>query len=237
LAITGSNLTGVDKVADHDKYNASLQSMFGKLATNERRALSLLIRLPAKGFVTTNYDRLLREQANLYDSNAFAPRAYPYLSASDLGGPKKPIYHIHGAIAQRGPVNIVLSKSEYKEAYGSRSLLPGLLKDLLSMQDILFVGCSLDEPAMKRLFKQVHDIIKRLSAGSQYAARRYILIEKRFQMIKDPVSNAALAHIPCFAPNWPDLPLSASVPLNSRVARVGGASRTSPCRTFLSSVA
>jgi len=71
-----------------------------------------------------------------------------------------------------------------------RSLLPGLLKDLLSMQDILFVGCSLDEPAMKRLFKQVHDIIKSLSAGSQYAARRYILIEKRFQMIKDPVSNA-----------------------------------------------
>ena len=108
------------KVADRDKYNASLQSMFGKLATNERRALSLLIRLPAKGFVTTNYDRLLREQANLYNSTAFAPRAYPYLSASDLGGPKKPIYHIHGAIAQHGPVNIVLSKSEYKEAYGSR---------------------------------------------------------------------------------------------------------------------
>lgn len=52
-----------------------------------------------------------------------------------------------------------------------------------------------------------------------------------------PAILMALAHILCFAPNRPDLPLSASVPLNSRVARAVEASRTSLGRTFLSSAA
>jgi len=78
-------------------------------------------------------------------------------------------------------VNIVLAKSEYEEAYGDGSLLPGFLRDLLTMQDMIFVGCSLDEPDMKKLFDQVHGIVKKLTAFSSKFTmrRRYILIAKR----------------------------------------------------------
>jgi len=88
------------KVADPDEYNRALRSMFGTISTQKRQALSLLIRLPVKGFVTTNYDPLLREEASLYTGpdHVFNIRAYPSLSTRDFGGSKTPIYHIHGAI-------------------------------------------------------------------------------------------------------------------------------------------
>lgn len=172
------------KTADPDEYSRALRSMFGPTSTQKRQALSLLIRLPVKGFVTTNYDPLLREEANLYTGpdHAFNVRAYPSLSTRDLSSSKTPIYHIHGAIFEDDEdVNIVLAKSEYEEAYGDGSLLPGFLKDLLTMQDMLFVGCSLDEPDMRKLFDQVHGIVKKLTAVSPTFTmrRRYILIAKR----------------------------------------------------------
>jgi len=65
------------------------------------------------------------------------------------------IHYLHGFINERlTPTDgtIVLARSEFQEAYGDNSNLMNFLLPTLANDPIVFLGCSLKEPVMARLF-------------------------------------------------------------------------------------
>ena len=180
---------------DRDKgiYRATLCSLFDEHSGVPDTRATALVGLPFCVFLTTNWDPLLDVAAK----NRFGLRArvfsYPDLQYEFLQHPAPPVCHLHGSAGNADFARFVLSTSEYEEAYDAgSSLLHGFLQQILISKDILFIGCSLDEPFMVPVFDQVHAIVQGIerARGSRDNTRRCALLPKRSWSLKSPAKKS-----------------------------------------------
>jgi len=105
------------KNANHGVYKQKLSSLFGTSMPITRRAYSLLMKLPFRGYITTNFDPLLSDAAAMAGNRVL--QAYPDLNPIGIDNTNT-VFYIHG-IARVGqtPVgdNLVLARSDFDQAY------------------------------------------------------------------------------------------------------------------------
>ena len=154
------------KTANHADYCATLGRLFGRTVVTSRRAYDLLVALPFKGFITTNFDPLLADAAaRRGHSNLWA---YPgLLPAPALGGDARPVFYIHGiatdANGRACGTDLVLSRREFETAYShSESPLPSFLEQVLTLYPVIFFGCALSEPGLREVFRRSSSILARI---------------------------------------------------------------------------
>ena len=159
-------------------FHSKLASLFGKKVVTTRRAYNIITSIPFKGYITTNFDPLLCMAAR--DNGNTDVFAYPRLKFTELGDPnKRPIYYIHGLAQKNGKPNgenLVIAKSDFEKAYKD---LKSQLKNVLFYYDVIFIGCRLDEPPMKYIFKEVRKAHEELLRETDLLLpKKYILLEE-----------------------------------------------------------
>lgn len=145
------------KTTNPNAYQDTLAALFGRPPVQTRHAYNLLMTLPFKGYVTTNFDPLLAIAAATHGYNDLY--SYPSLPGRELERSLKPIFYIHGLARQnnvpRGD-NLVLARSDFEIAYNGSVRI--FLDSLLLSYPILFLGCSLTEPAVHEALRRVHRV-------------------------------------------------------------------------------
>ena len=110
------------KNKDLAQYEATLAKLFGEEPTYDRREYRHLLATPQyRAFITTNFDRLLYENASDVRPNPII-QAYPILKAGQLGSSEQPCFYIHGLAFKDGipsGKDLILAKSEFDAAYNS----------------------------------------------------------------------------------------------------------------------
>ena len=168
-----------------DRYFAILRRMFEPNAASNGKGYTdvhdLLMRLPFRGYVTTNYDNALSlaraaadpklggESVGSWDN----PQLYnDWASRAVFEKNKKPILHLHG---QHEHIDsVILCEKSYARAYGvaRNQGIPGLLEQILTAYDMLFVGFSFSDPWQNFIIK---DVASRIPAANSEQRRRFIL--------------------------------------------------------------
>ena len=136
------------------------------------RVHEVLVELPFRGILTTNYDRLLEralgpsEEDRAVDVQTAAPLilSQAVRGIADSGKSEK-VIHLHGTGAD--PREMVLTSSDYERAYGLAETPPGtrrqsrrphartLLSALLTTRRLVFVGFGLRDPILMRILGDV----------------------------------------------------------------------------------
>jgi hypothetical protein len=169
-----------DVAHDHDReaYHRTLDEIFGRGVTGTRAAYSLLMRLPFASYVTVNFDPLLGYEGMKPEHDIRGVRTLPSLHAHELA--TRCVFYVHGYIRdgrRSADHPLVLRQSEFKRAYDvAKSPLHGFLQQLLISYPVLFIGVSLGEPQLKRVFEICREL--RRSIEAEYGApapQRYIL--------------------------------------------------------------
>ena len=176
------------KKNNEELYYQVLRELFGYIHNQPRRTYDLIIKLPFKNFVTVNIDPLLADKCRLFKEK-LELRVYPDLKSTylDRGG----VYYIHGMINpyEDSTQYIVFSKSEFDEAYGDVSLLPGFLKELFTYYNIIFIGCRLKEDKLSYTMKVAKEIREeKLTRKTKDAYKRFIMLSMKI----DKVGNRLL---------------------------------------------
>jgi len=176
------------KRAHLDIYHKTLADIFGIRDVQTRHALHLLMMLPFQAYVTTNFDPLLSSAGAVHDCrNVYS---YPSLPAEKINGIQRSIFYIHGrarAIEGENPSgeNLVLARSDFDLAY--EGIVRSFLEQLFIYHNVLFLGCSLTEPAMQAVFQRVHEIhmqIKRTYTVSTNLPKRFMLLPTRYVLVE-----------------------------------------------------
>jgi hypothetical protein len=113
-----------------------------------------LVEMPFVSYITTNYDCVIE---NAYRKMGEAPiySFYPLFPISHLRD--RQIYHIHGIIDHsRLPEtqdSIVLTRSDFDEAYDQDSNLIKLITCLYTELTLFFVGFNVRDPSMMRILR------------------------------------------------------------------------------------
>ncbi len=167
------------KRANIEAFQKTLADLFGKNIVQTRSAFQFLMRLPFKGYVTTNFDPLLCQAAALCGYNNIY--SYPNLNFGALYKVERPVFHVHGLARQGNEPKgdkLVLARSDFDEAYGD--IVRSFLDQMLSFHSILFMGCSLDDPYIKETFQRMHRIHKKIQETNSGVGlpKKYILLPK-----------------------------------------------------------
>jgi hypothetical protein len=155
--------------ASIDHYFAIFGTEFGPQAGRCTEQQKKLLRLPFKGFVTTNYEESLEQAAHDCgetrrdcsvvikpdDDHHLVTRFL--LGLDDKTQPRR-IAHLHGIHSETR--QIIFTRSEYEHAYGtsrdgSWTLHRKLLWALLATRRLVFIGTSLDDPYLNELLGMV----------------------------------------------------------------------------------
>jgi SIR2-like domain len=174
------------KRANSESYHTTLARIFGQLVAQTRQALYLLMKLPFQAYITTNFDLLLSSAGALHDCrNVYS---YPSLPVGKINRTPRSIFHIHGRASDgENPSgeNLILARSDFDQAYGG--IVRSFLEQLLVYHNVLFLGCSLTEPAMQAVFQRVHEIhvqIKTSIAAGNNPPKRFVLLPTRYMRLK-----------------------------------------------------
>ncbi len=146
-------------------YAQVVHDLFVADTYSARSSVDYLVQLPFAGYITTNLDHSLERAVRRVAHGEPSAYAYPRLPIAFMFREPKPIYHIHGAASHDYSKPFVMSRAEYDDAYHSPALT-SFLEQLLTEFDIVFVGCSLDEPDLEAVFERIHPLIKRLGGLS-----------------------------------------------------------------------
>lgn len=165
------------KAANCKAYEEVLASKFGKTIVRTRRAYSQITKLSFKGYVTTNYDPLLLD---VLGPNSEYSR-YPSLSPEYLGAPFPHAFYIHGLARNTADEacgeNLVLSTSEFEQAYQGIGTAKLLLNSVLNYHDVIFFGCTLREPEFNEVFDRMQNIQAHLAASlAGYPQRERVIL-------------------------------------------------------------
>jgi hypothetical protein len=174
------------KCADPEMYHKTLADNFGKRVVHTRLALYLLMKLPFQAYVTTNFDLLLSSAGAVHNyRNVYS---YPSLPVEKINDISPSIFYIHGRASDgENPCgeNLVLARSDFDQAY--KRIIPSFLDQLLVYHNVLFLGCSLTEPAMQAIFQRVHEIhmqIKTNYKGGKNPPKRMVLLPTHYKLLQ-----------------------------------------------------
>lgn len=140
-----------------DQYQQTLANSYGKTVGNTREAYHTIMKLPFRGYITTNYDPLLSSVAG-HENNNIKLYPYPDLPVWELKSNPPSVFYIHGiARIDNMPTGkyLVLSTSEFNEAYEKEGIVSSFLVQLFTYYSVLFVGCQLTEPGIQKSLGQM----------------------------------------------------------------------------------
>ena len=117
----------------------------------------LIIKLPFKFFITTNYDTLLenafvqvnKKQAKVYTFKDSADIAY------DLWNGTQFILKAHGD-ANKAQAGFILTEKDYRQILFQERGYQSILQSLFTTKTIVFIGSSLSDPELKLLLSFIH---------------------------------------------------------------------------------
>ena len=156
-----------------DKIHQKLIRLFHEPKGGPSRIHDILVELPFRGYLTTNYDRLMERALGNPDGYGAidVQTAEPLFLSQAVrsivspGDPKK-VIHLHGT--GEHPRRMVLTTSDYRRAYGlghpdgqkaHHGTRPPqarrLLSALLMTRQVVFVGFGLNDPFLMRILKDV----------------------------------------------------------------------------------
>ncbi len=149
-------------------------------ATATRSALPMILNLKPKAIITTNFDSYLWHLTTR--EAGWTLYAYPSLPATS--GIKGHIYYIHGHLRYDGyqqscEERLVFGRRAFDEAYDeSRSILPSLLKQVFTYENVIFVGFDPFERHMARILTECIKLRLTIAEneGAESGPQRYILL-------------------------------------------------------------
>jgi len=193
--IVGSALQIMEKCRniDRDKFYALLKTQFNPAGKIDYKPLHLdLLMLPLVGFITTNIDVCLVKAASRLPERSRLNGFFYYpdnLPASDLK--TRNLFHIHGiVINHKGEDTIeytLLTESDYNNGYPEKiePFLQSAFKDVCTV----FVGFSLNDPAIKRILencKKHQEELKKLNiARTCMPVNHYIFLPSIYEVDSD----------------------------------------------------
>jgi len=189
--IPSSNKSSEDllKLADEAKrcdkkaYCKELGKIFGKKITKTNRSYKLLMKLQFKSYITINFDRLLASEAidNNY-KNIFSFPSLPYNKINDHS-----IFYIHGYIEENTipqPDHILLGERDFERGYENNysGTLKSFLEQVFTYEPLLFIGCKLSEPPLRKVLETCRKIRKTINESypSHNPPPRFAILPKRY---------------------------------------------------------
>ncbi len=191
-----------EKTDDIDRYYALLYDLFEPKKPSYNEFHRLLVELPFRGILTTNYDPVLTEaltkkkrdaeekvkEISLIDTNPLIigrdpPRLiHEFLLAknNDLQIPQR-IAHLHGVY--RNPESIILDRNDYQEAYGLK-----VLKETSELKDNQKIS-KLEPPDKNQVLIDSKWTLRRKLLWAVLATRRVVFIGFS---LNDPYFNKML---------------------------------------------
>lgn len=140
--------------ANREKYLETLGDLFGNRQRLTRAVYSDICACPFRYLLTTNFDPCLERASGRLDK----VMAYPRLVLPNDGYARMVVY-LHGKVRHGEKIdatNVVFTSADFDNAYTpGRSLLPGVLQQLLIRHATIFVGCGLEEPVLQRAFTEI----------------------------------------------------------------------------------
>lgn len=135
-----------------------VRNKFDNTALVPSSTLRKATNLRSKFIITTNYDTLI-EKAFVLDGkvpNDLTYKDAPSINDNLLEG-RMFILKAHGD-ARRVPNEIVITEKDYRNIIYKEPAYQSVLQSLFSMCNILFIGCSLDDPELKLLLGYIQTI-------------------------------------------------------------------------------
>lgn len=131
-----------------------LTAIVDHLSTGKPNELTPLVRLPFHGFVTTNYDRcLLDAYAAAYGKAPLDFRRGDNSFSQVLWCNSPFVARIHGATEL--PPSIVLTSTHFLDLAQDQNYLD-VLVNLFTRKNVLFLGCSFADPAVRAVFEHIN---------------------------------------------------------------------------------
>lgn len=132
-------------------YHEVLKNIFSMSLETTPLSYRYLIKVPFKSFVTINFDPLLAENSREIGSKIFTHRL-----GLDTEKLKGNVFYIHGYVEVGGNVEdeqLVLTNTDFEREYdpSGGGNIHDFLMQLFKYKTVLFIGCSLSEPPLKRL--------------------------------------------------------------------------------------
>jgi len=165
------------RTANISKYREYMRKHFAPAPVYRRRAYGFLAKMPFKAFVTTNFDPMLEDE--LRNCRPGQLRIWPYPDLDILKmAPRDntPVFYLHGKINSdmlESVDRLVLGLEEYELAYASQSNsgpVAGFLQQLFTHQRVLFLGCGLREPLMRRILNSCKGTRSRIGRKGEHFA-------------------------------------------------------------------
>jgi len=164
------------------KWTEFVEEEFGQAATPSRLHTAL-IKLDQRLILTTNFDRLLETAWSRANDGVSTKTHHPIvISEIDANAlrlfrdPRDFIVKLHGTIDK--PDGMVFDKSSYHRFAYANSFYDELLKSLLLTHTFLFVGFSMDDPAVSM-------IVERAAHRFPQARPHYILAPSKLHPAED----------------------------------------------------
>ena len=165
-----------DETGDLNRYYALLYKLFKPRTPSFAGFHKMLVSLPFRGILTTNYDTVLEAALNDKDptrahDNTLVIGSHPAIRVHDflmsMNDKRIPqwIVHLHGSIDRSD--SIILGIKDYHRAYGFRltanqvprdsewTLHRKLLWAMLATRRVVFIGFSMDDPYFNKMLETV----------------------------------------------------------------------------------
>ncbi|MCG7979577.1 MAG: SIR2 family protein [Candidatus Thiodiazotropha endolucinida] len=169
-----------------DEYHRVLSEEFGKDGAHYPPGYMYLLESPFNAYVTINYDPLLAEASQfkgltLYDFKLG-------LDASKVKN--KAIFYIHGYVGRGDHVadgDLILTREDFERFYEHASaIIPSFLTQVLSFKPVVFIGCGLQEPALKNILNICNKIKSSIEASSgDHGPIHYILLPTLYTTVEE----------------------------------------------------
>lgn len=154
--------------ANQDEYYLAIKESFGSPPYWQAQTYDHIATIGFRGYITFNYDKQLPEACRRAMGDAFAsgftvhpPRqGLRSADASDFMGIYRQVYCIHGYCDSRNPKwheEIILKTSDYDlhYTYQASNQLFRFWKNLLVQTSCIFIGTSLEEPGLYKVFEDL----------------------------------------------------------------------------------
>jgi len=156
------------KNASVEGYCKVLSDEFGKEHPHIPPGYNYLLESPFAGYITVNYDPLLAEVNRFKRFDL-----YNFKNGLDSSRLKnKAIFYIHGFVPKGGVVgsdDLILTKSDFDNNYeAAGAIIPSFLTQVLTFKPVVFLGCGLQEPALRKILKLSNEIKRRIEAGATH---------------------------------------------------------------------
>ena len=181
----------IEKTGSLNRYHGCLYELFKRKSPPCDDFHKMLVSLPFRGILTTNYDTVLEAALGLIfpesasdnslviDENS-AARVHEFLmSMNNDRRMTKRIAHLHGIFNPAS--SIILSSEDYRSAYGlnltdEEKLLQSesklrfrLLWAVLATRRVVFVGFSMDDPYLNKILEVVSEDLWAWNKSTHYA--------------------------------------------------------------------